>query len=375
MAIKLLITGDLVLEQAYNATKLLNQDMVDLFASSDINVVNLEAPITTTNEKSLKIGLNIKGDRESTEQVLKVLKIDVVTLANNHILDYGTQGVKDTLEFCRENHIQTVGAGMDIKEASKTLFLDTEEGKIALVNFAENEFTAATGTSAGFNPMDVIDNVNQIKEAKKHADYVFVIIHGGHEYYKLPSPRMQKQYRFYAEQGADLIVGHHTHCINGYEIHKEVPIYYSLGNFLFPKMYTKNKDWNTGLILQVRLSEKIIKTELIPIRFEPKTEEIFLLGSEERMKIKDEISKLNNIIKDSGLLLENWSAYVASKRESFLSLWSPVAFFRNRYTEFLQRKTKFFFINRKGIAYYLNQMRCEAHYDLSKEVLHNYLKE
>ena len=81
--------------------------------------------------------------------------------------------------------------------------------------------------------MDIIDNTNQIREAKASHDKVIVIVHGGHEYYNLLSPRMQKQYRFYADQGADIVVGHHTHCISGNEIHNGVPKYYSLGNFLF----------------------------------------------------------------------------------------------------------------------------------------------
>ena len=63
-----------------------------------------------------------------------------------------------------------------------------------------------------------------------------MIVHGGHECYNLPSPRMQKQYLFYADQGADIVVGHHTHCISGYEVYKGVPIYYSLGNFCLPRI-------------------------------------------------------------------------------------------------------------------------------------------
>lgn len=102
----------------------------------------------------------------------------------------------NTLEFCRNQNVKTVGGGMNIEEASQTLYIDSLEGKIAIVNFAENDWKAATPTPAGFNPMDIIDNTMQIQEAKSKADYVIVIIHGGHEYYNLPSPRMQKQYRF-----------------------------------------------------------------------------------------------------------------------------------------------------------------------------------
>ena len=71
----------------------------------------------------------------------------------------------------------------------------------------------------GANPIDIIDNAAQIKKAKKECDFVIVIAHGGHEYYNLPSPRMQKLYRFFAENGADIVIGHHTHCVSGHAIH------------------------------------------------------------------------------------------------------------------------------------------------------------
>jgi len=73
--------------------------------------------------------------------------VKIANLANNHITDYGEQGVADTLTFCNEQGLATVGAGMNLHEAAKTLFIDTPEGKIAVVNFAENEWVAATPTS------------------------------------------------------------------------------------------------------------------------------------------------------------------------------------------------------------------------------------
>src|SRR5690606_34911013 len=123
-------------------------------------------------------------------------------------------------------------------------------GKIAIINIAENEWASATDTSAGANGMDLIDDVKSIQEAKSQSDFVLVIVHGGHEYYNLPSLRMQKQYRFYIDNGADLVVGHHSHCISGMETYKNKKIYYSLGNFLFTKP-SVFKGWYNGLILEV----------------------------------------------------------------------------------------------------------------------------
>ena len=133
-----------------------------------------------------------------------------------------------------------------MSDASKYITLEKDGLKIAIINFCENEWSIAEAGSPGANPMDIIDNASQIKSAKESHDKVIVIVHGGHEYYNLPSPRMQKQYHFYADQGADIFVGHHTHCISGNEVYKGVPIYYSLGNFLFT-MNNSNNEWYTGM--------------------------------------------------------------------------------------------------------------------------------
>src|SRR5690554_2655087 len=242
----ILITGDLVISKEYHSSNI-DDNIVSLFKNSDLNIVNLEAPVTNSNKTINKTGPNIKSHEQSTKDVLDKLDIDVVTLANNHVLDYDEQGVADTLSFCKANNIRPVGAGMNLEEASKTLYVDTIEGKIAIINFAENEWTCATKETAGANPMDLIENFKQIKKAKEKADFVIVIVHGGNEHHHYPSPRMVKQYRFYAENGADAVVGHHTHCVSGYERHKNVPIFYSIGNFLFPKENQKREGWYFGI--------------------------------------------------------------------------------------------------------------------------------
>lgn len=331
-----------------------------------MNIVNLEAPVTNSESKILKTGPNIKSNRDSTANVLKALKIDLVTLANNHVLDYDEKGVEDTLAFCKQHGVKTVGAGMNLKEASKTLYLGTEEGKIAVVNFAENEWSSATETAAGANPMDIIDNAAQIKDPRKNADYVVVIIHGGHEYYNLPSPRMQKQYRFYAEQGADIVVGHHTHCINGHEVWNGVPIYYSLGNFLFTHD-SSQPDWYKGLILEVEIKNSKLFTNLHPIKQSNESFELSLLAEYEKSEIEERLKKYSTIIADGILIKKEWDDYVTSMSKSYLNYWSPLAFVKNRYLSAILRHLPIKLTNKKGLALYLNLMRCEAHRDLSKE--------
>jgi len=369
---KILIAGDFVVTKDYLIDNI-NQEVVDMFQSSDYNIVNLEAPITTSQSKIVKTGPHLKADKESTLSVLKTLNIDLVTLANNHVLDYDEQGVLDTLEFCEENSIATVGAGNNIKEALQVFYLDTPKGVIGIINIAENEWASATETTAGANGMDLINDVKQIQEAKTKADFVFVIVHGGHEYYNLPSPRIQKQYRFYAEQGADMIIGHHTHCISGYEEHNGVPIYYSLGNFLFTNE-SIHEDWYKGLVLEIKIKDSKIESYLHPITQYKKNFKLELLKATEKDKILNRVLDYNNIIKDDIKLKESWRSFIEKRTKSYLMNWSPLAFINNYYIRAGLNKLNLSFLNKRGLSRYLNYMRCEAHLDVSKEVIKKYLK-
>ena len=373
--VKFLFGGDFVITEGIDySSDILDTQLINLFEDSDFNVLNLEATITTITSKIIKTGPHLKADKNSTQEVLKSLEVDVVTLANNHVLDYDEQGVSDTLSFCKENNIKTVGAGMNLKEASQTLYIDTKEGKIAFINFAENEWASATDESAGAHPMDIIDNAKTINDARGKADFVFVIVHGGHEYYNLPSPRMQKQYRFYAEQGADIVVGHHTHCISGNEIHNGVPIYYSLGNFLFTSKSTI-EDWYTGLVLEVNIESGNLTSLLHPVVQQKETFELSLLSGKKREDIMKRISKYNAIIADEAQLKSEWDNYIDAKYDVYLNYLSPFSFISNRYVRGVLNRLGIKGLNKKGIALALNLMRCEAHADISKEVNRKYLKE
>lgn len=369
---KVLIAGDLVITAEYNLPQI-DEDIVSLFSQSDLNIVNLEAPVTNSTSKLLKTGPHLKSDKKHTAFAIKTLKVGVTTLANNHVLDYGDKGVADTLEFCRKNDVKTVGVGMDLSEASETLFINTKEGVIAVVNIAENEWASATDNNAGTNPMNIIDNTIQINIAKKKADFVIVIIHGGHEYYNLPSPRMQKQYRFYANQGADIIVGHHTHCISGSEIYNDVPIYYSLGNFLFT-MKSNKKDWFTGLVLEIDIKGGVLKTKIHPVKQDDKTFRLSFLKDKERQDTINRIANFNSTIENYEDLNNNWEDYVKSMSKSYLNYWSLLSFIPNRYIKAILRRLPFQYVNKSNVALFLNLMRCEAHSDISKEILKKHLE-
>jgi len=175
----LLISGDFCITPDFLEKNLFDPSVVELFNQSDYNIVNLECPITqdNANNKILKTGPHLCTDERICCH-LKKININAVTLANNHLLDYGEKGLCDTLNTLQSQNISFVGGGKNIAEASKPLFIENNNLRIAVINFCENEWSIATNDCGGANPLDIVDNTNQIKEAKQKADFVIVIAHG-----------------------------------------------------------------------------------------------------------------------------------------------------------------------------------------------------
>ena len=371
----ILIANDFFISDDYANKKLIDQSVRDLFAFVDYRIINLEAPITNKDDpknKILKTGPHLHSSEDTAIPYLKQLHIDMVTLANNHILDYGEQGLIDTFHALEKNNIARVGAGNNLIEASQPFTIEKEGLKFAILNFCEHEWSIAEKNKAGANPLDIIDNVKQIQAAKAIHDKVICIIHGGHEYYNLPSPRMQKQYHFYADNGADAIVGHHTHCISGYEVYKGVPIYYSLGNFLFT-MNAINPDWYIGLILKIECEKDRLKTTLRPVCQEKETFKLYLPKGREKEEIFNRVQSYAEIIQNESLLEQSWEQYISMKSKEYLNYWSLTSFIRNRYLRGALNKLGINFKNKTGLSLLLNLMKCEAHNDLSREIISNYL--
>jgi poly-gamma-glutamate synthesis protein (capsule biosynthesis protein) len=372
---KICVAGDLFISNSFIDKIMIDKSVQDLFADVDIRIVNLEAPITIEDRKNriIKTGVYLQNCEQAVIPILKSLKINLVTLANNHILDYGPKGLTDTLEVLEANNIAYVGAGKNIADASKSYSFEKDQVKVAVLNFAENEWSIANQRRAGANPLDIIENVRQIQIAKASHDKVICIIHGGHEYYNLPSSRMQKQYHFYVDNGADLIIGHHTHCISGYEVYKGTPIYYSLGNLLFTKDSTF-EDWYLGLILEIELNDLDVRTKLHLIEQAKGTFDLKFMDNDKKNKTLSRIKMYSEIIANSELLEKSWRSYVDIQAKQYIDYWSPISFIGNRYIRKALRKMGISLINKEGLSLYLNLMRCESHLDLSKEVIKRYLE-
>ncbi|MBC8393201.1 MAG: CapA family protein [Deltaproteobacteria bacterium] len=376
--VKVFISGDFCpiekAEQAFlrevDAAQLLGE-FAGIIRQCDLAVTNLECPLTVSESAIPKIGPNLKAHPDVAKAIIK-LGFNLVTLANNHIYDYGQEGLDQTLGTLRDNNIAHVGAGKELAEAQKIYRHEIKGIKIAIVNFAEVEFSCATDCHGGANAMDLIDNVHHIQEAKKNADHVIVIVHGGHEHSHYPSPGTLKRYRFIAEQGVSAVVGHHTHFVGGYEIYNDVPIFYSLGNFLFPRDNAPAA-WHEGYAVLLKLSKDQLEFEMLPYE-QCKGQTIGLQPQGQKSPILEKVNQISSALSDPIVLQQKWNEFIEGDRE--LYYLTKMSMLGRYQVAFLKRmRLLFWFLNKKKLRSAKQFLTCKAHREAALDVLESFLKE
>lgn len=344
-------------------------EIKELFDKSDFTIPNLEAPLTTEKIGIKKTGPGLKASPKST-LLLNYLGCNVVATANNHFLDFGNQGFLDTHNNLRDAGIRTVGSGNNVREASRPLVIEQNGIKIGVINAAENEWATTMGEEPGCNPLDEVNLYRTTSELKGEVDFVVSIIHGGHEFYSLPSPDFKKKMRFLVDIGSDAIIAHHTHVISGYEIYRNAPIFYGLGNFCFDLKGKNNANWNTGMHVNLIFSKgKSLTHALKFFKQNWLSGEITLLEAEEEKAVLDRINELNNLIENDVALKDSFDKYCKERLKITLARMQP---YSNRYLIALFNKGLLpnLFKTKKALLF-LNLIRCESH----REVLLSNLKD
>lgn len=338
------------------------ESVVPFFKANDLNVLDLECPLTTSNAKINKTGPHIKAHPE-TVAILNHLNCSLVATANNHFKDYDAEGMKETYEVLQKNNIEWLGSGMNFNEASKTHFWKKDDLTIAFINVAENEWTTTFGAEAGCHPIDLANVFNQIQEAKKKADFIVVIAHGGHEHYELPSPRMKKWYRFFVDAGASAVIAHHTHIISGYEVYNEAPIFYSLGNFCFDWKGLRNLPWNKGMIVRLGFEKnKPVGFEMEFVTHNNDEVGVFLFNEQDKKAMLQHLDKLNETIADDAKLQKAFDDYVLTWKPVMNTWIQP---YKGKYLPSLYKKGLLpSIITKSKKLLFTNLVRCEAHRDI-----------
>ena len=365
---KICILGDICPDNDYrkffdNDSLALSQDILKIINQADYAIANLECPVTEGTNRITKCGPCLKA-KPADLQLLKNAGFNALSLANNHILDYGINAAEETISRCNKIGIETFGAG-NKKDAKKALIKQIGDKTVGFLSFAEQELNLATDQTVGANHFDPYESLQEIHKLKKEVDLLIVLYHGGIEYYQYPSPMLQKKCRTMAEFGADVILCQHSHCIGTIERHEKSIIVYGQGNSIFG--YRKDDDsWNEGLIIEVDSDSPIdIDFHLIKA-----TEQGIILAdnSETDNRVK-EILAISESLKDPVFINKSWQTFVNTKKGLYYPLLYGLNRIFNKLNRILGNKPIDLLYNKKAQMITMNTIRCEAHYEVSLTML------
>ena len=213
-----------------------DENMLSHMQNADLFILNEEFPFSRRGEPMADKQFTFRTDPKYVS-ILKELGTDIVTLANNHALDYGRTAFEDTLETLDQAGIQRIGGGYSISEASAPAVCTVNGQRFAIFGATRvspsADWYAGESQSGLFQTYDPAKLNSAIQEARKSCDHVIVFVHWGIEKNETPEEYQRSLARGYIDAGADLVVGCHPHVLQGFEYYKGVPIIYSLGNYLF----------------------------------------------------------------------------------------------------------------------------------------------
>lgn len=218
--------GDPFVRLAGVATKL---------AASDLTFGNLETPISDRGTRWPNKKYHFLAKPESAD-ALKNSGFDVVSLANNHTLDFGYEAFDDTMKLLTEREIVGVGGGANWEEATAVRYVEKNGHKLAFIaqsQITPIEFAAKEDKAGNFYRQELDVMLERIAEAKQEADFVIVSMHWGKEYSYDANGRQINEAHQLIDAGANVVLGHHPHRIQGIEFYKDSLIAYSLANFVF----------------------------------------------------------------------------------------------------------------------------------------------
>jgi poly-gamma-glutamate synthesis protein (capsule biosynthesis protein) len=285
-------------------------DILPLLGRTDIRLVNLENPLIDGGLPIPKSGPNLRGS-EAGASLIRAAGFNCAVLANNHIGDYGSEGVMRTLEVLKNAGIVTVGAGANLSEAGLPWIAEHHGKRVAVLATAENEFGGATDSTPGSNGYQARRVCSAITAARQKADYVVIIMHGGNELNPVPSPATVDRYRTFIDTGADTVIGMHPHCPQGFEVYRGKPIFYSCGNFLFgyPGQGTPLDSWYYGYLPRIVFEGQLTSFSVHPYRFSPDGDKVTLLCGAGQDRFLNYLDRISAVIADPQELQKHYEGW------------------------------------------------------------------
>jgi len=236
----------------------------DYLSSADLTLANFENPVIRDSIYHPDAA-TFTGDLRLMP-VLDQAGIDGVTLGNNHILDAGTSGLRETIAHLDDAGISHAGAGMDLNAARQPMIFDLGDTKIGVLSYhgvPSYDWTWATNRYPGTVPLLEKVMREEVEQLKKKVDIVMVMPHWGKEYIATPEPGQVEFAHAAVDAGADLFIGGHAHWPKGIEMYEGTPVYYGVGNFLLDQSWSE--ETSTGIFAEITLyGDRVIQTQPIP---------------------------------------------------------------------------------------------------------------
>src|SRR5512137_2544730 len=290
-----------------NAPESIYGNLLPALRRADLRIVNCECALTKASAAVWKSGAVFKGEPAHVAG-LEAVPFDVACLANNHVLDYGVAGLRETLRVLARARIRTVGAGLTDAQALAPLSLRVNGQRIHIINISEGEDLTATDGGPGVFGWDIELAAAQARALKKLGGAVIVIAHCGLEYVPFPPPYVVAAFRGLVEAGADCVIGHHPHVPQGLEWWQGRPIIYSLGIFVFYQPTTLHHR-KIGFCASLRCKEgRVAAIELLPYRIEDTG--LKRLGAAEARAFGRTLTRLSRPFKTASGPLRAWNAWL-----------------------------------------------------------------
>ena len=264
----------------------------EILANADFTFGNLECSIYNQGA-SLEDRFAFRT-YPSCARALKKAGFDFVNLANNHLMNYGREGLEATIKHLSSQGIQFVGAGKNMEEASKPIVLEKHGIKLGVLGYQNiAPWHYANSRKAGTVPISK-QTYKNIRNLKDQVDAVIVSMHWDREYHNKPLDTTKDIAHGCIDSGADIVLGHHPHVLQGIELYNFGMIVYSLGNFIFDQRRDKQTE---TMILNFDINEEgVVNHNVIPCRLVYKEKRPKILKGNEREQIKRNIENYDRLV-------------------------------------------------------------------------------
>lgn len=316
---RLIITGDIVPTEvtrpAFDAgdAKQLMGDSLSLLPAGDFVIGNLECALTDWDTPIRKCGPSLKG-KPAYAALIHACGFTHLGLSNNHVLDFGIPGLRDTIASVQDAGMIPFGYGENEQDARKAVFMTKDGLTAGFIAVCEHEYSYALADQMGAAPFDPFETMETIADAKKQCDFLAVMFHGGKEQCTVPSPRLRRACRAMARAGADLVLTQHSHCIGSRESYRGTEIVYGQGNFNFVT-HGDHPHWQSGLVADVTVEKTGFSVSYHPVVI---TETgIRLAAGAAKHALLERFHQVSEEIKDECRADKLWEAFCLDDKQRY----------------------------------------------------------